>query len=169
MYHSNNSSPLFKVTARDRREHNRFVLNSKDSYHFSKANENLDIISSVEKRCTSFKAIRYIYPFKTADVCQLRPPTNNLPGAGSEATEPLTLLLGVWPLIAIINFGVLGAVLWSVRAFFTRDDVRFPSKRMRCECAELRQHPLYKIRPTKYDVPDGLVKAYLGEAEESTE
>ncbi|KAL9890821.1 yellow-emperor isoform 2-T2 [Glossina fuscipes fuscipes] len=72
-------------------------------------------------------------------------------------------------MIVILKVGIVGAVLWTVRSLFTRDDIRFPGKRMRCECLDFRQHPIIKIRPRKfltfnqkYEIPPGLMKAYLG-------
>uniref|UniRef100_A0A1A9VGT4 Uncharacterized protein n=1 Tax=Glossina austeni TaxID=7395 RepID=A0A1A9VGT4_GLOAU len=125
--------------------------------------------------------LKYSLSF-SADVCQLRPPTNNLPGAGSDATEPLTLLLGslqylriallpmllpslcnvyslndikgmiaramcyesasVWPMIIILKVAILGITLWTVRTLFTRDD--------------------FVTYNQKYEIPPGLMKAYMG-------
>uniref|UniRef100_A0A1A9ZAB5 Uncharacterized protein n=1 Tax=Glossina pallidipes TaxID=7398 RepID=A0A1A9ZAB5_GLOPL len=53
----------------------------------------------------------------------------------------------LWPMIIILNVGILGTILWTLRTLFTRDDIR---------------HDLnFLTFNQKYEIPPGLMKAYL--------
>uniref|UniRef100_A0A1B0BZ37 Uncharacterized protein n=1 Tax=Glossina palpalis gambiensis TaxID=67801 RepID=A0A1B0BZ37_9MUSC len=95
----------------------------------------------------------------------------------------------LWPMIVILKVGIVGAVLWTVRSLFTRDDIRAPKTKEFNICRKVyiiidqwlelisrqdllflsdvkkiykRFSVLFLTFNQKYEIPPGLMKAYLG-------